>query len=176
LRELRRLAAPERMATQAQALNAVLVEAQKLREGRSGTKTERVVGLFETRLRLLALEAQITAGASTEEEVRYSNALAVAAGDRDRDHQDQVNELARALSELIAHLEGLRTPQRRRPQHEAVCHALRQEFVAASAYYAAFRGSDVDEVRRTIDAYQDALAARSKRFKELGFYEIFPAR
>ena len=175
LHDLGRVLAPGRLAADGDALIAAYVAAQQLREDRSVPDAGRMIELFALRLRAKELEASVAASAGTDEETRYSTAVAACAAARKRDLDDQALESLRAVSELITDLEQLRPPRRLRTRHDALCRALRDEYVASSAFNVSLDGSDLDTVRQAFDAYEHAFEARSARFKELGFFQLFPA-
>jgi hypothetical protein len=85
-----------------------------------------------------------------------------------RDAEELAREIARALSELMAAQERIRVPGRLRPAHKQLTHALRDEFVAMSAYHAAALGSDVGTVRSAALAYEHAEQARRGQLRAIG--------
>jgi len=176
LRKIRRLTVPERLAEPAQRLIAALMEADTLRGGGATVRAQRALDVIEARMRTTELREALSAAASTPEEQRYCDALNALAADSDRDRNASMRETARAFSELIAHLERIRAPKRKRWRHEELCRAWREEFVAMSTYHARSTGTDPAAARDAFAGYADAVEVRSGRLRALGFYELKPSR
>lgn len=176
MREIRRLRPPDRLTGRAQPLIATLMEADTLRDARPTADAQRAIELHEMRLRANELRNALAADASSPDEIRYCETLAELSADGARELELWMRESARALSELIAHLESLRPPSRLRWRHDALCRAWRDEFVAMSAYHAHASGSDVEAARDAFAGYAEAVEVRSGRLRALGFYELKPSR
>ncbi|HEY1515947.1 MAG TPA: hypothetical protein VGF91_05990 [Solirubrobacteraceae bacterium] len=176
LRKIRRLPVPERLTEPAQRLTAALMEADTLRDGSGTVRARRAMDVLEVRLRARELRKALTAAASTPEEQSYCEVLNGLAADTDRDRNASEREIARAFSELIAHLESMRAPKRKRWRHEELCRAWREEFVAMSTFHAQAAGLDPAAARDALAGYADAVEVRSGRLRALGFYELKPSR
>jgi hypothetical protein len=176
LRRIRRLEAPERLTEPAYRYTAALMEADAIRDGRTRGTAQRAMELSDARLRATEARKALFEAPGTPEEHSYCDALKGLAADNERDWNACVRETSRALSELIARLESIRAPERKRWRHEALCSAWRDEFVALSTYYARMTGTDPAAVRDAFAGYADAVEVRSGRLRALGFYELKPSR
>lgn len=168
LRELLQISVPDRLAEESQELISLVESAEAMQRDRSTPLPERSAALVSLRDRIEQICADITSRADTVDERSYGNALSAMVAANERAIQKKVDESLGILANLLAFLEGLRPPRRFRAEHDSMCQAFREEFVALSDFYTVSRGSDTQAVRTAATVYQNAAQACYKRLQDSG--------
>jgi hypothetical protein len=167
LDEIRRVRAPESLSEDAAELIALLEKAGTIGESAGGFRS-RAVELFELHQRRAELYAGVASRATSDEELRYIEMLTETAAAGERSVEELGAESARALSALMAEVEGISPPDALREEHRALGDSLREEYIAMSAYYAARRGSDAHALGEAAEQYELAVETRNRRIRAIG--------